>query len=347
MVIATELGLSLHKRAFGPCPHCGIDQRGSTDKRQPCGVNSKDLGFKCHQCGGEGDVLDLAALHLFSHKVSALDTQRIDQLRVWFENQGYVTPKPGFRPWSPKWVPRKPSRPCTRQALEVNYPPSDELRRFWNACSRPALDHDTTLRSFLERRVYSPTFLSEMDIARVSPHRNHEAIQELKWWPRGRAYHYRLLTPGFHVEDGRARGMHARNIVPLSQDSGGKGLPKDLWHRGTAKGLVFANPLGRHLLQRKEPEYKALVVTEGVTDFWSMSLACYSRSLRWVILGCTNGNFQVLDKLPLDEAIPVIVASDPDKMGDVYAQRVATALPHHKILRLPLDDLGAADVRPT
>jgi archaellum biogenesis ATPase FlaH/5S rRNA maturation endonuclease (ribonuclease M5) len=46
-------------RSFTPCPACNEKQRGSSDKRGPCGITSDRRAWCCHRCGVKGDAIDL------------------------------------------------------------------------------------------------------------------------------------------------------------------------------------------------------------------------------------------------------------------------------------------------
>src|SRR5262245_61128601 len=61
---ALLLGLIVVGRALGPCPACGAECRGSSDRRPPIGITANGLGWKCHACGAKGDAVTLAALKL-------------------------------------------------------------------------------------------------------------------------------------------------------------------------------------------------------------------------------------------------------------------------------------------
>lgn len=48
---------------LSPCPACGAEHRGSTDKRGPVGVRGDDRGWRCFVCDAAGDTVELLAYH--------------------------------------------------------------------------------------------------------------------------------------------------------------------------------------------------------------------------------------------------------------------------------------------
>src|SRR5690242_12196089 len=61
--VAEALGIRLSgKRALRPCPACGADQRGSSDRRGPVSLTADGGRWHCFRCGEGGDSVRLAAL---------------------------------------------------------------------------------------------------------------------------------------------------------------------------------------------------------------------------------------------------------------------------------------------
>ncbi len=97
--VAAALGLADGKRgAFGPCPACNGDRRGSADRRPPVGVTGDGHGWSCFPCGAKGDALDLAALRIAGAALGELDTKRRGEVRAWFASRGWCEHAPPLSP---------------------------------------------------------------------------------------------------------------------------------------------------------------------------------------------------------------------------------------------------------
>lgn len=97
--VAAALGLSDGKRgAFGPCPACNGDRRGSADRRPPVGVTGDGHGWCCFPCGAKGDALDLAALRVAGAALGELDAKRRGEVRAWCAGRGWCEPAPPLSP---------------------------------------------------------------------------------------------------------------------------------------------------------------------------------------------------------------------------------------------------------
>jgi len=88
--ILPSLGLRIGRvNSFGPCPGCSAEQRGSDDRRGPCGM-AKDLrGWQCKRCNIKGDALDLIARVRVGVGTRELSREQWGELREWCESQGW------------------------------------------------------------------------------------------------------------------------------------------------------------------------------------------------------------------------------------------------------------------
>ena len=86
------LGLSTGRLAsFGPCPGCGESQRGSDDRRGPCGMTSDRRGWTCHRCGIKGDAVDLVAWKQVGAPSSDLNPDQWVTVREWCVGQSLAS----------------------------------------------------------------------------------------------------------------------------------------------------------------------------------------------------------------------------------------------------------------
>jgi hypothetical protein len=335
MAVADELDLFVHQRSVGPCPGCGEERRGRSDKRFAIGVKPSDDAWSCFRCGSRGDTIDLVSFTISGSKFMNLDKEDKFSVRAWFEDHGLIRPRSGFR-FGATCSPKRRTAPKPPKAIPVVYPDRDELRDLWARCTHPIESRDPEAQKYLRGRGYSLEVLGTMDVCRILPRPNSHAWP--KWWHKGRSYSYRAVTLGFSTKDGRARGLHGRSVTTRS-------VAKTRWHDGTAKGLVFANPAARVHLAKRQTDCDTVVVVEGVTDFWTACQSCYSAGMPWLVFGCTSGTFVALGEAGLPQDLPVLVCTDPDKVGKRYAQEVANALPDHRVIRVPLGQMvvtGAA-----
>ncbi len=86
--VAEAFGLQVRGHAFGACPACNAERRGSHDRRLPCGFTDK--GFRCFACQEKGTSVWLAALKLVGPGLSAGDP-RWSQVLAWFRERGHIT----------------------------------------------------------------------------------------------------------------------------------------------------------------------------------------------------------------------------------------------------------------
>lgn len=86
--VASNLNLKRTRgNGVSPCPACGAETRGSTDRRGPIGVNSEGTGWRCFQCDASGDALQLASFALEGKTLAQASTdgkKRVQQkMQEW------------------------------------------------------------------------------------------------------------------------------------------------------------------------------------------------------------------------------------------------------------------------
>jgi 5S rRNA maturation endonuclease (ribonuclease M5) len=334
--VALALGLREYRRTIGPCPACGVGQRGQRDPRLPAGMRGDGLGWACHRCKVTGDALDLVAWQLHGSKLKELDAERIKEVARWYADQGWVevkgyTPRhPRKRPLEARPVPLLPS-PSTPPPR----PPKAQVEALWASCV-PVCD-DPEVAAWLESGGFDPTRIEDHDLARALPQ-----SAKLPDWARIRGkkwtYGWRCLLPAWGAS-GELESLRARWCRPKEELDG---LPKNAAAAagpGSASGLVVAEGLGLQLLQRGAvPEwwswaedYEPLKVwiVEGETDFLSLATKVWSEASDTApaILGIWAGAWtdELSARIPLDVG-QIVIATDVDEAGEKYAKRIADSL---------------------
>ena len=96
--IAPRLGLRVGRlNTIAPCPACGVEQRGSEDRRGPIGPTPDRKGWKCHRCSTTGDVIDLACFVKGGKRSREYDAEDWATLKAWLVTAGVLEPEGGGR----------------------------------------------------------------------------------------------------------------------------------------------------------------------------------------------------------------------------------------------------------
>ena len=97
--IASKLHLNKGKdqRSYGPCPCCGAEQRGSSDKRLPLGASENEKGWQCFKCKAKGNLSDLVSYTLTGNKYQNCSPSDQATVRGWLDKNGFGQNK---RLWS-------------------------------------------------------------------------------------------------------------------------------------------------------------------------------------------------------------------------------------------------------
>lgn len=323
--VAAQLGLPGDPRRGFACPACGAEHRDR--RRGAAGLRGDGQGWRCHRCQEGGDGFDLVAWSFCGRRFRDLDPQGRAVVRAWFGAEVAPAPVP---------VPEAPIRP-----------PRREVEALWDACLPlssclpDGAAPDPRAARFLRGRglLDRAAIIDGNDLARLTPPADAGAWPS--WWPRGRAWLWRLVTRALDGRGGLA-SLHARAVEerPVSRD--GEPMPKTLWpgsHRGPrydARGLFFADAAGLALLAG-EREVERVLLCEGLTDW--LAAATWARSAGQeglAVLGGVSGSFPALAGVSLPERIDVVVAVDDDEAGRRYLDQVRHALAGRTVRRLAL-----------
>jgi hypothetical protein len=343
--VAAALGLTVRRRSFGPCPACGAEYRSKSESpRPPCGFGER---WECFRCGAKGDALDLVARAVAGARLRELTPERKADVRAWYAARGWCDPAPGG-PAAPVPVRRvvlpAPEAPPT-------YPPAAEVAALWAACG--ALDtasiYDPAvlwLENAEHGRGLDCRELAALDLARVLP-LDPGAYPWPSWMPwmgMDRAEWlrlYRLAVPMYDAT-GALRALRFRAVTSVRELTP-EGLrwrkveveagKKALAGRGTVRGLVLADPMGRALLAgelEREPWDGWVTICEGEPDLWTWSTS-QRRGMRpdartWAVLGVVAGSWtdDVAARVP--SGAKVVLRTHADPAGDKYAERIRGTL---------------------
>lgn len=314
--VAEAFGLELGPNRSIPCPACGADRRGRSDRRFPAGLRRDEQGWRCHRCNASGDAITLAAWLVTG---SANPGDRWADVRRACAERGLCTrdPRDGGHP-----VPLRPLPP-PRPPAPPKRPPAAEVAALWDACL--PVTEDPEVAAWIASRGLDPGDVEDRDLARALP----EGYPCPPWaGARGASWAesgHRLIVP-MRAPGGAMESLHARRV------RGGEG-PKGLSPAGASVGgLVMADPLGIRMLSR-DPEGAAmvrrvgLVVAEGVPDFltWGTRWSD-AREDAPAVVGVISGSWsEALARLVPDGA-KVAIRTDPDEAGQRYEAEIAATL---------------------
>ena len=86
--VVQALGLTVSRRALGPCPTCGAQRRSRSDKRLPMMFDNGGASVKCLACGVHSKGLWLAASAVFGRAPQSGDDW--SRVRSWLQGQGLL-----------------------------------------------------------------------------------------------------------------------------------------------------------------------------------------------------------------------------------------------------------------
>jgi hypothetical protein len=313
--VASDLGLKL-QRGTMPCPGCGAERRGSSDRRGPVGVRRDGLGWRCHRCQAGGDALDLVAVSLHGDRARELAPDDLREVRGWCADHGWCSAG-GDAPVVPR-----PPRPRPPPPAPPGYPPQDEVKALWAACELPSSDAEAV--AWFASRGLDVGAVEDRCHVRVLP----KGIVAPRWAASWASRGYRLLLP-LYDEHGVFRSLRARAIV-----LGAK--PKALAPTGhEVCGLALACPFARTILRTATmpdwwPEGLPLdvIVTEGEPDFMTWrSLFSDADETAPAVLGVVAGSWSDALGKRIPPGVRVVIRTHADAAGDIYAARIASALP--------------------
>jgi len=327
--VAAELGYRRDDHAQAKsahtvaCPACGAVKRHSQSEpegrkgRGAVGIKkAKPRYWYCWQCEHRGDALDFAAYALCSKRFRDLDADAKTTVRDWCMAYQRVDGPTAPRVRAPEQPPAPPV-----------YPPEYELRVFWDACER--VDSNTRVSDYLISRAINPSRVADFDLARALP----ASIDVPKWARRdGESWSsssYRLIVSLFDAH-GLRRSVLARSIDANASANNKSAAPADC----DRAGLIMACGFGRLLLAAAEvpgwwtPDKEiCITVCEGEVDFLNVATQ-WSDAAEFApaTLGITSGSWTPEIAARIPEGSRIVLATDADKQGDAYADRITQTL---------------------
>lgn len=308
--IAARLGCEVRRDAFGPCPACGAERRGSTDTRPPIRFGAG--GWHCFRCGISGDGIALASLALFGRILTRGDPAW-PELRRWFDSRGGVGGYPHLGPAN-----------VTAQAERV-LPAADEVAALWGSCR--FVDEVKRVVSWLRQRGIDEVVVRQRDLARAL--RPTAPMPRWAWTRRGTWHEsgHSLLLPAWSPEGGLA-SVHAR----LPEDPKDRNVQKGLQPTGcSASNLILANGVAIAMLHAGRNGARGTVtrvlIVEGVPDYlsWATQLR-EDGSEPWAVFGIWAGGWtrHFAERIP--DRAEVTVRVHNDEAGNRYFANVRSTL---------------------
>lgn len=335
--VAEAFGLmsDAKRKAWGPCPYCGAERRGSEDRRRPVGLVHGGRGWICYACGAKGDTVGLAAALVTGETKPGRNEWR--EVRAACADRGLCDPEPG-----PGVVVRERPRPVAPPSSPPIRPPRAEVLATWNACQ--PVTNDTSARAWFasRKRVLDVATLADLDLVRVLPVK----FRALPWmtcnshrWTDV----YRLVVP-MYDHAGELVTLHARAVVPDVRPKGAS--PSGFEVSGTvmADGLALALLRGEKLatgetiadlvaascgsIPTADGDTRAgVLIVEGVPDFVA-AVCSWSEAIENApaVLGVIAGSWSPEIAARVPDGARVVIATDPDKTGERYACMIAETL---------------------
>ena len=218
----------------------------------------------------------------------------------------------------------RPTR--TRQARGTR-PGQDEVQEFWHACRQVGVC--PVLRDWLRERAIEVDQVAELDLVRAFPELRHHRVPRWAWTRRKMA----LVTP-LVDERGELRSVRFRPVSGSGRDARGPYDPQGPSY--SARGLVMACPLARAMLAEActDSAPPTLVVCEGEPDWltWACSAPC--SALGYATIAVVAGSWSKALAARVPTSVRVVLATDRDRAGERYADRIARTLPEHDVRRL-------------
>jgi CHC2 zinc finger len=297
-------------------------------------VNTDTKGYRCwSQCGQEQE--DSAASYVMRQQGLSFSEAAQALARL----AGIKVPS-GSRPSRSISAPT-PARPRPappRAELPRLYPPADEVLQLWHACVR--VDEAPRTAAYLRAHNIDPTMVADLDIARallstaVPPRWATRYAGGPPWPHEG----YEMIVP-FYDARGVMRSMKARNVVspdkrrknrdgePIGKSFGPYLVRPEGEPGYTYKGLCFACPTARHMLQTGRPpaDWPAgrdpfFEFVEGEKKFTlRASLASDADECVPAVIGMVNGSWtdDLAARFPARSTI--LTVTDVDSKGATYA----------------------------
>lgn len=321
---ALDLALTDRGRALRPCPFCGqrTRHRKRRDRRGAVGLAPNGQGWRCFQCDGSGDALDLVAVALGGSRLPHLSRNQLADVRAWYASRGWCD---GESKEVERHAPVRVRVAAAPSAKRVTQrPPEQEVAALWSACRSVAEDDEVA--TWLTGRRFDPARVAERDLARALP----RSLDPLPRWAAclGRPWtqEHRLLFPVYD-DGGRMASLRARRLRDEEPKSAAAAAGP-----GSGSGLVLADAVARTMLATGQaPAWwdgaLRLFIAEGEPDF--LVLACLWSDANEDapgVLGVVSGAWtpEVAARVP--NGTTVTVSTHADESGDGYARAAAATL---------------------
>ena len=344
-ILARQLGLQLSNdnRCAGPCPICGAQVRSKSkrDSRLPIGFRADGYGWECQHCHDKGDGIDLAALVIGGSRYRELSQPQRAYVREWFVSEYFIneTPKSNYRrnatnsfrqPLALKIHAQKQNSPPVTKI--PTRPPIEEVMNLWEQCI--GVTQDTEAIALIESWNIDVGIVYIKDLARVLPVNG----PRFSWMrARGQDWHqgWRLIVPAYGAT-GKIESLKSRWIRSSNPPNGLKSTsPKGY----QVKNLVTVEPLANAILERGElplniqnwPQEQRfdIWIAEGEKDLISKAAQYNQHSYDiYAVFGTWAGGWtdDIAARIPTDERIRIIIATDSDEAGDNYAKKIYKTL---------------------
>ena len=319
---------SMRGHSYGPCPACGSDARGSSDKRGPIGLTKDGHGWTCHGagCNGAGDLADLLAWKQSGARVRELTQPQMQSLRREASSLGLCDSHSGHGVVNPislvkrsRGIIEEPTRPPVappskgggghfrwRETLPVG-----ALEALWSdPDAQPVLDY------LFNERKFSEETIKRWGLGAMLIKKNGEVVE-------------RWLTIPLVDGSGTPVNVRFRRLPGTCLYCSGSGCSecKDT-------GLVQMKPkyrvcAGRPLplfgIQNLTAKDSPVIITEGELDV--LALDEYGWPVN-VVSGTAGGTAEWPDAWldPMEDFSSFILALDDDDVGNKGAEKLAQTL---------------------
>jgi len=303
--VAEQAGLEVKSTTFGPCPVCGAKLRHTkrNDPRLACLAVQSGRGWVCIQCDAKGDTVDLYARLGNGGERPKGSVEWRAVLSRW-KGGGAIDP-----------LPRGPEgleRAARALPVALPRPPHTEILGLWGrSYGVPPTQALPWLAEKFPR--YTTSQIIEAGVVRFLPK---DSLPE--WFPWRHGY-MAMLAFDHH---GLIQSIHGRMLGEPE-----KGKPKSRFPKGfSASGLVLANKTGTSWLRGKM-QVESVVIAEGLTSTLATTMAMRAVG-KWnvAVFGYTSGSNTCIQQMPWTNQ-SVVVMTDHDKAGDLYAEKVLSVLP--------------------
>ena len=311
--VSLALGMkSKNGKEYGPC-FCGATQRGTTDKRLPIGVTrgAKGENWRCYRCGAHGDVIDLVSFSIHGVRNSEVNDRR--QIREFFDVTNFAT--------DDVEIPNK-----------VEFPPKQDIEKLSKVLGK------TIIANFKHKEIYEylqSRFIDPLKVTEASIYPDDFPYAELtrvpaknggkmEFWPSIWANKHPIAIP-LYDPMGRIVSFQGRAILPNTK------VKSRCPAHYSNMGLFFANS---HMLNHlnREVEYKEFWIVEGEMDFLTLS-----SEYDVPVIGIRNGSIESFAYMTFPDNARIIIATDNNKVGEKYAERIATYLLKYNVERWVCD----------